>query len=66
MARRGSRYFGKRLYDFWERHVGPTARACALQQAAKLREDGYFVRIVKVGSILPDWVVYRLKNGDSV
>jgi hypothetical protein len=65
MAPRGSRYFGMRLYDFWERHVGPTARSSATEQAAKLREDGYFVRIVKVGSILPDWVVYRLKNEDS-
>jgi hypothetical protein len=69
MAARGSRYFKigghLRLLDFWERHVGPTARTSALQQTSRLRADGYFVRIVKVGRIRPDYCVYRLKNEDS-
>ena len=65
MAPRGSRYFGNRLLDFWERHVGPAAWTSALEQAAKLRADGYFVRIVKVGRVCPDFCVYRLHNGDS-
>ena len=65
MAPRGSRYFGNRLFDFWERHLGHAARLDALAQAEKLREEGYFVRIVKVGRIYPDFCIYRLHNGDS-
>lgn len=63
MAPRGSRYFNSRMLDFWERHVGPTARTNALAQATKLRGEGYFVRIVKVGRVCPDFCVYRLHNG---
>jgi hypothetical protein len=51
------------MLDFWERHVGPTARTNALAQATKLRGEGYFVRIVKVGRVCPDFCVYRLHNG---
>lgn len=65
MAPRGSRYFGMRLFDFWERHTGPDAKAGAAQQAEQLRDEGYFVRIVKVGDLFPNWCVYRLKDDDS-
>ena len=65
MAKRGSRYFDGRLLDFWERHVGAAARTGACAQAERLRKEGYFVRIVKVGRVYPDYCVYRLHNGGA-
>jgi hypothetical protein len=65
MAPRGSRYFGYRLFDFWERHVGLDAKSSAVKQSQQLRAAGYFVRTVKVGCYMPAFCVYRLKNEDS-
>lgn len=70
-GRAGARLYDGRQLILHDRYVGLGARGRAADEAARLRADGYFVRVHKVFSLLTDvgevgdFMLYSLKNEDG-